>query len=98
MIKVSTSEILYMTIYFIWKKTSDWYFIKLEDIALRPFYEFEAIFKYLEMPVTDKVRDMIENTTSSDNQVERGENVNMVYRDSKGIVDIWKNRLTVNEQ
>ena len=50
------------------------------------------------MPVTDKVRDMIENTTSSDNQVERGENVNMVYRDSKGIVDIWKNRLTVNEQ
>jgi len=41
---------------------------------------------------------MIENTTSLANQAERGDNVNMVFRDSKGIVDIWKNRLTKSEQ
>lgn len=76
----------------------NWFFIKLEDIALQPFDAFDAIFKYLELPITDRVWQMIENTTSSANHAERGNNVNMVYRDSKGIVDIWKNRLTESEQ
>ncbi len=91
-------NIIHDYIFHLKQNNPDWYFFTLKDFAIRPFVEFEAIFRYLEMPVTNKVLEMIENTTSSANQAERGENVNMVYRDSKGIVDIWKNRLTESEQ
>jgi hypothetical protein len=79
-------------------KHPEWYFIKLEDLALQPLSEFERIFNYLEIPMTIEVLNMIRKTTSTSNKTEREKAVNLVHRNSKEIIDIWKKRLSKSEQ
>lgn len=79
-------------------KYPKWYIVKLEDIALHPENQFRQIFNYLELPMTSKVHEMIGKTTSASNRTERDESVNLVYRNSKRIIDIWKKRLSKSEQ
>lgn len=91
-------NIIHEYIYQLKKKHQDWYFVRLEDLALQPQDEFEKIFNYLKLPMTGEVKSMIDQTTSSTNKTERDKHVNLVYRDSKGIINIWKERLSKDEQ
>lgn len=79
-------------------KYKDWYFVSHEDISLNPIEEFEKIFLYLNIDFNSKAREYIRSTTNSKNTIEReDENVHVLNRNSKEVINTWRNRLYDSE-
>lgn len=72
------------------RHSSDWYFIKHEDLSIDPVKEFKNLFEYLELNFSEKISNHIIETTTA------GKESNW-KRDSKSNVKTWKERLTANE-
>jgi len=72
------------------KYSSEWYFVKHEDLSENPALEFEKMFNYLNLPLDTKVKKkIIETSTSTINSEHK--------RDSKSNTKTWKTRLTPEE-
>ena len=77
------------------KQYPNWLFIKHEDIAGNPNIGFQKIFNYLKLELNANVQNYIEKFTSKKNPIE----VNTSYqpRNSKLLLNTWKDRLTNDE-
>lgn len=72
------------------KYGESWLFVRHEDISLRPLEEFQRIFTYLNLELTEKVKHAI---TSSTTAKQKG----LHQRDAAKNISTWKGRLTNEE-
>ncbi len=72
------------------KYKDEWIFIKHEDFSLHPMESFTQLFQDLHLEMTDKVKQMIQSSTTAEN-----ESVHM--RNAAENVHSWKERLTKDE-
>lgn len=72
--------------------------VRHEDISRRPIEEFESLYRQLDLPLSDRIKETIERHTSSGNRVSAREGrTHELRRDSARNVKLWKNKLTSNE-
>jgi len=71
-------------------KHKEWYFIKHEDLSLRPEIEFRKIYDFLNIPFTKSIQNKILKYSE-------GSRNDRIHRDSKRNILTWKNRLTPDE-
>lgn len=71
-------------------KYPEWYFVKHEEISKNPVEGYEEIFRFLELPYSEKIKQAILNSTESKKQ-------GLLSRDSRANIKTWKKRLSVDE-
>lgn len=74
----------------------DWLFVRHEDLAASPVAEYEKIFVYLGLDMQGSIREYIENYSSQRNPKNASSNVYQP-RDSKQVLETWRERLTEEE-
>lgn len=76
------------------KNNPDWFFIRHEDLSRNPQHEFEKIYRYLDLPFTEKIRSSIRRHSgqAADAAAEK-----RIARDSAENIWSWKSRLTLAE-
>jgi hypothetical protein len=80
------------------KTNKHFIFIKHEDLACNAVNGFNTIFDRLDLEFTEKIKKIIINSTNSSNPTEAPQGVmHQLKRNSKGIVQNWKNRLSASE-
>ena len=91
---------IYHTVYEYQQAHPAWYFVRHEDLSLDPIVEFRQLFRYLDLPFSDKVSDIITDYTSGSYRGElkrdsryQGE----LKRDSRKNAIAWTGTLTVKE-
>ena len=78
------------------EKYNDWIFVKHEDIAANPHEEYKKIFTYIEQNSDDIITQYINKFTSSSNPY-FSHTTSYQPRNSKAILDLWKNTLSREE-
>ena len=78
------------------QRYSDWLFLKHEEIASRPDLGFQKIFDYLELEMNDMIQKYIKQYTSDLNPRIAASN-SYQQRNSREILNLWKERLTKDE-
>lgn len=68
-------------------------FLKHETLSENPVVGFEQIFQFLDLEVTDDIRDAISEYSNAAQTQRHGE----IRRDSKANISSWKTRLTPAE-
>lgn len=88
-------NLLHLTIAGYKEKHPDWLFLRHEDLVATPDAGFKKIFDYIDLPYTNEVQQALHDSISGDT----GETESTDYRarDSKGVLDTWKSRLTPSE-
>lgn len=72
--------------------------VRHEDLSLDPVAGFEKLYKSLNLEFTEKIRDVILNSSNSENPAELSKKkVHSVKLDSRANMDNWKKRLTPEE-
>jgi hypothetical protein len=72
------------------KYSKEWYFVRHEDLSIRPEDEFKKIFKYLDLNFDSKVTQYIRESTKSSVK-------GRLKRDSISNITSWKQRLSEEE-
>jgi len=76
----------------------DFKIIRHEDLSLDPVAGYKSLYESLELEFTDKVRDTILNSSSSENPTELSKKgTHSVKLDSRANLGNWKKRLTPEE-
>lgn len=83
----------------------DWIFVKHEDISFNPIAGFQEIFSTLNLDLSNKIRKVIEEYSSSQNSSENSKDEHLFFlitgrnlkRDSRSNILNWKSRLTKAE-
>lgn len=76
----------------------DWHIYRYEDIARDPVDVFQSMFNKLNIDWNDSIKQKIENTTDARNPVNPADtSIFNVRRDSRAIIDVWKERLRKEE-
>ena len=83
-------RVIYHTVYEYQQAHPAWYFVRHEDLSLDPIAEFRQLFRYLDLPFSDKVGEVITDHTSGSY---RGE----LKRDSRKNAIAWTGTLTAKE-
>lgn len=73
--------------------SGQWLFLKHETLSENPVVGFEQIFQFLDLEVTDDIRDAISEYSNAAQTQRHGE----IRRDSKANISSWKTRLTPAE-
>lgn len=72
--------------------------VRHEDLSLDPVAGYKSLYESLGLQFDDKVRDMILNSSSSENPAELSKKkVHSVKLDSRANLDNWKKRLSADE-
>ena len=79
------------------KYSSQWLFVRHEDLSLDPLKEFKRLFDHLGLEFTSDTRKIIIESTTGSGVSTRETDVFNVKRDSKMNVKAWKDRLTESE-
>ncbi|MBL57404.1 MAG: hypothetical protein CMP61_09460 [Flavobacteriales bacterium] len=69
-----------------------WLYVTNENLSLNPLQEFERILNYIDLPITENVKNHIIASTTA----RKGEETDLV-RDSRSNIDKWKKLLTNEE-
>ena len=76
----------------------DFKIVRHEDLSLDPVAGYKSLYESLGLNFTDKVRDTILNSSSSENPTELSKKkAHSVKLDSRANMDNWKKRLTLEE-
>lgn len=99
---VGQSALLWRMIYRSVHTTSrlfpDFKIVRHEDLSLDPAAGYKSLYESLGLTFDDKVRDTIQNSSSSENPTELSKKkVHSVKLDSRANMDNWKKRLTAEE-
>jgi hypothetical protein len=80
-------------------KYPHWFYCKHEDLSADPIAKFQAIFQWLRLDFTEKIRRKISLMTASSNpaEVQKAGRIHQLKRNSKANIKIWKSRLTTEE-
>jgi hypothetical protein len=72
--------------------------VRHEDLSLDPVAGYKSLYKFLNLPFDEKVRDTILNSSSSENPTELSKKkVHSVKLDSRANMSNWKKRLAPEE-
>ena len=74
-----------------------WVVKRHEDICTQPEREFRDIFKRIGSSFERNVKRFIEEHMSASHNVEAGDKTHKLQRDSRGLVDYWKEHVTADE-
>jgi len=77
-------------------KYPDWLFVKHEDIAANAELEFKKIFDYLNLEMNAKIQNYIKEYTSPRNP-KNASSTSYEPRDSKTVLQTWRERLSEDE-
>ena len=72
------------------KYAEEWCFVKHEDLSLNPLNEFENIFNFLKLDLSEEIKTKINETTTSTIATTH-------KRDAKQNINTWKERLSKEE-
>jgi hypothetical protein len=76
----------------------DFIVVRHEDLSLDPLTGYRQLYEMLELDFTDKVRQTILNSSSSENPTELSKRkVHSVKLDSRANMDNWRKRLSMDE-
>jgi hypothetical protein len=76
----------------------DFIVVRHEDLSLDPLTGYRQLYEMLELDFTDKVRQTILNSSSSENPTELSKRkVHSVKLDSRANMDNWRKRLSTDE-
>jgi hypothetical protein len=79
-------------------KFPDFKIVRHEDLSRDPVAGYKSLYESLDLTFTDKVRDTILNSSSSENPAELSKKkVHSVKLDSRANMDNWRKRLTEDE-
>ena len=85
----------------VWKeyqeKHKDWIFIRHEDISADPLYHFEYLYKKMNLSLTDKEKQVIEDYSSEDNPTEASKGHTFAKRNSKSNIKSWQKKFSGQE-
>jgi hypothetical protein len=80
------------------KQRPDFIVVRHEDLSLDPLAGYRQLYEALDLDFTDKVQQMILNSSSSENPAELSKKkVHSVKLDSRANMDNWKKRLSAEE-
>jgi len=79
------------------EKHKDWIFLRHEDISADPLHHFEYLYKRMDLPFTDKAKQVIEDYSSEDNPTEAPKGHTLVKRNSKSNIKSWRKKFTEEE-
>jgi hypothetical protein len=79
------------------KNQTSWIFLRHEDLSRNPLINFQNLFSQLNLDFTENVVKIIQESTSSLNPSEIGEEVHCLKRNSQSNIWNWKNRLNSSE-
>jgi hypothetical protein len=72
--------------------------VRHEDLSLDPIGGYQTLYKSLGLDFTDKVKDIIQNSSSSENPAKLAKNkTHSVKLDSRANLDNWKKILSPEE-
>jgi len=72
----------------------NWIFVKHESICRHPEEKFQFLSGALDLPWTREMESFVQTSSSSGNPVDTpGSSVFDIYRSSKSIINVWKDRL-----
>ena len=99
---VDEASLLWKLIYHVVAKYrdnhQDWIFAKHEDISSNPVDGFQEIFEFLDLDLSDQIKDTIREYSGSQNPSETTKQENLFHlhlkRDSKSNIKNWQNRLS----
>ncbi len=83
-------RIIHHTILRYQKKYKDWVFIRHEDISANPLHHFEYLYKKMNLTLTDKTRQLIEEYSSENNPTEATRGHTLIKRNSKSNIKSWQ--------
>lgn len=81
---------IYHTVHEYQRAHPAWYFARHEDLSVDPIAEFRQLFRYLDLPFSDKVSEVITDHTSGSREGE-------LKRDSRKNAIAWTGTLTSEE-
>jgi hypothetical protein len=90
-------RIIHFTILQYQEKHKDWIFIRHEDISIDPLYHFEYLYKKMNLTLTDKEKQVIEDYSSEDNPTEATKGHTLAKRNSKLNVKSWQKKFSREE-
>lgn len=79
------------------EKYKDWVFIRHEDISADPLAHFEYLYKKMNLILTDKEKQVIEEYSSEDNPTDVAKGHTLVKRNSKSNIKSWQKKFSKEE-
>ena len=79
------------------EKYKHWIFLRHEDISADPLLHFEYLYKSMNLTLTDKEKQVIEDYSSEDNPTEAAKGHTLVKRNSKSNIKGWRKKFTEEE-
>jgi hypothetical protein len=79
------------------EKHKDWIFLRHEDISIDPLHHFEYLYKKMNLTMTDKEKQVIEDFSGEDNPTEATKGHILEKRNSKSNIKSWKKKFTEKE-
>jgi hypothetical protein len=90
-------RIIHSTILQYQAKHQDWIFIRHEDISADPLYHFEYLYKKMNLTLTGREKQIIEDYSSEDNPTEATRGHTFVKRNSKSNMKSWQKKFSKEE-
>lgn len=91
-------NVFYSYILRLQEKHPEWLFIKLEDLSSNPVPNFKGMYEHFGLDFSDGVEKKILDFTGAQNPTEaKVSNIHSLKRNSKDLMDVWKQRLTDDE-
>lgn len=91
-------KIIYRFVHLTRSGFPQFHIVRHEDLSLDPIGGYQALYKSLGLDFTDKVKDIIQNSSSSENPTKLAKNkTHSVKLDSRANLDNWKKILSPEE-
>lgn len=90
-------KIIHHTILLYQEKHTDWVFMRHEDISADPLSHFEYLYKKMNLTLTDKEKQVIEEYSSEENPTDVTKGHTLVKRNSKSNIKSWQKKFSKEE-
>ena len=90
-------RIIHFTILQYQEKHKDWIFIRHEDLSTDPLYHFEYLYKKMNLALTDKEKQVIEDYSDEENPTEAIKGHTLIKRNSKSTIKSWQKKFSREE-
>lgn len=90
-------KIIHYVILHYQEQLKDWIFLRHEDISTDPLYQFEYLYKKMNLTLTDKEKRVIEDFSNEDNPTEAIKGHKLEKRNSKSNIKSWRKKFSEEE-
>jgi len=89
-------RMIYSVVLYFKRNYPSWIFVRYEDLAADPIMEFQTLYEQLNLSWTPDIEQIVLGFSSAENPVDTKNPMN-IKRHSQGLVDQWRNRLSLEQ-